>query len=132
MSPVGYRTHLLIEEFAGFLLYGVDELHLAGREAHQQGDALRCGCDGVEVMTCGLRSFVYPLVYGFTKIGSLDKDKYTQMSMILTLLRKDKQPFCSNSFIFQTLSFKATSNTSQLGAKVYPRVLLQRFLVQEG
>lgn len=66
------KTHLLVEQFARLLLYRVDELHLAGGEAHQQGDALRRSRDGVEVMARGLRSFVYPLVYWLTEISSLE------------------------------------------------------------
>lgn len=69
------ETHLFIEEFAGLLLYRVNELHLASWEAHQQRDTLCCRCEGVEIMTRGLRSFVYPLIYRLTKISSLDNEK---------------------------------------------------------
>lgn len=71
-------THLFVKQFAGLLLYWVDKLHLSRREAHQQGDALRRRREGVEVMTRRLRSLIYPLVYGFTKICSLRSEKSEQ------------------------------------------------------
>lgn len=74
-------THLFVKQFAGLLLYWVNKLHLARREAHQQGDALRCRREGVEVMTRRLRSLIYPLVYGFTKICSLRSEKQERVEL---------------------------------------------------
>lgn len=69
-------TYFLIKELAGLLLDGVDELHLACREAHQQGDAVRRGRQVVEVMTRGLCSLVYPLVDRLAQVSRL-KEKST-------------------------------------------------------
>lgn len=65
------ESYLLVEELARFLLDGVNELYLSCRETHQQGHALRCGREVVEVMTSGLRSLVDTLVYGLAQVSSL-------------------------------------------------------------
>lgn len=60
------KYYLLVEQLARLLLDGINELHLSGREAHQQGHALRGGREVVEVMTRRLRPLVDALVYGLT------------------------------------------------------------------
>ena len=135
-------THLLIEEFAGLLLYRVDELHLARWEAHEQGDALCCSCEGVEVMTRGLRSFVYPLVYGLTKISSLEKwetHKYLFIKRfllpgILTMLRRKQKSSGCDRHCLKTLSLlqgDLRHLTLQLGNYVYLKAFLQRLTEHE-
>lgn len=63
--------YLLVKEFTGFLLDGVEILDLPGRETHDESYALCCGRVLVEVVTRGLRPLVDPLVYGLTEVHSL-------------------------------------------------------------
>lgn len=78
VGTIWSAAYLLVEQFARLLLDGVDELHLPSREAHQQGDALCRGREVVEVMACGLRSFVNALVYRFAQVGRLRRDRSTR------------------------------------------------------
>lgn len=63
--------YLLVKEFTGFLLDGVEILDLPGWETHDESYALCCGRVLVEVVTRGLRPLVDPLVYGLTEVHSL-------------------------------------------------------------
>lgn len=69
------NNYLLVEQLARLLLDGINELHLSGREPHQQGDTLCGGREVVEVMTRRLRALVDALVYGFAQVGSLEGKK---------------------------------------------------------
>lgn len=66
------NNYLLVEQLARLFLDGIDELHLSGRETHQQGHALCGGREVVEVMTRRLRPLVNALVYGLAQVGSLE------------------------------------------------------------
>ncbi len=87
--PEPPHTHFFIEEFAGLLLDGVDELHLSGGEAHQQRHALRRRRQVIEVVARGLRSLVDPLIYRLTQISSLqrttERDEHLQRPHAHTL-----------------------------------------------
>lgn len=63
--------YLLVEEFTGFLLDGVEILDLSGRETHDEGHALCCGRVLVEVVTCRLSPLVDSLVYWLAEVYSL-------------------------------------------------------------
>lgn len=65
-------NYLLVEQLASLLLDGINELHLSGRETHQQGHALCGGREVVKVMARRLRALVDTLVYGLAQVGSLE------------------------------------------------------------
>lgn len=65
-------SHLFIEKLAGVLLDEVQVLHLAGREAHQQGNGLCGGRELVEVVAGGLGPLVDALVDGLVEVNGLE------------------------------------------------------------
>lgn len=65
-------NHLFVEQLAGVLLDEVQVLHLASREAYQQGDGLRGSCELVEVMAGGLGPLVDALVDGLVEVNGLE------------------------------------------------------------
>ena len=68
--------YLLVEEFTGFLLDGVEILDLSGGETHDESDTLGCGGVLVEVVTCRLSPFVDSLVYRLAEVYSLQTENH--------------------------------------------------------